>query len=83
MAYWQVEIDPKPGRPMFGSCRVITYHSALGRHTALIECSHGDVMGLVGQPGIVSVESAQDGGYVDDSGATYEVSGGGYQCTRR
>ena len=83
MAYWQVEIDPKHGRPSFGECRVIAYLSAaFRRDAALVMGSHDQAMGLLRQRGVLSVELAPDGIYADDSCATYEVSVGGTRLTR-
>ena len=83
MAYWQVEIDPKHGRPAFGECRVIAYLSAaFDRDAALIMCGHDEAIGLLRERGVLSVELAPGGTYADDSCATYEVSVGGTRLTR-
>ena len=82
MAYWSLEIDPRSAfDPTAMPCTIITYRRKIGNHAALIECSVAAATQIAQQPGVTALIAAADGHYIDDSGATYEVSGGGTRCT--
>jgi hypothetical protein len=82
VAYWTVELDAVAGFDRHAlPCSVITYRRWAGNHTALIECEPSTAAVIRGLYGVNSVELAPDGPYVDESGETCEVSGGGSRCS--
>ena len=81
MAYWEVVLNEEAQVDWLGlPCDVITYRRRFGGHHALIGCEQSVATTIRGVPGVQSVEPAPDGHYVDGSGDTYEVSGGGARC---
>jgi hypothetical protein len=76
---WEVEMEAREGVEPYweGSTLVTHFTKSLGRDRALVEADESTAAKIRGQPGVVSVERAKDGPYIDNSGTTYEVSGGG------
>jgi hypothetical protein len=64
--------DPRDGQPgRWGECRMLAYEThPLRRNTGLVEADVATMSDLRNAPGIVSVEPAPDGIYVDSRSGT-------------
>jgi hypothetical protein len=85
MMLWDVEIDPgvEVG-PLRGWGTVIAQaERAFGRDAVLVEADEAGIAAVRVQPGVWSVQPAEDGRYLDiEEGAAYRVSHGGTHVER-
>jgi hypothetical protein len=78
MALYEIEMEPEAQDPQaWADCRIIRRRTrTLSVDRYLVEMSQDTAERTRGLPGVLTVEPAVDGGYVDDNRRTYVVRGG-------